>query len=523
VRGSTLTPVEPSESMQTLELGYVNAGFVMFLVATLATLAVGRFFCGWACHVVAYQDACAWLLGKFGLRPRPIRSRLLTWVPACAAIYMFAWPTLARWMEGRAFAGFQMHFRTEEFWASFPGPGIAALTLFVDGGLIVYLLGAKGFCTYGCPYGAVFGLIERGSRARIRVTDACEGCGHCTATCTSNVLVHLEVARFRQVVDPGCMKCLDCVSVCPKDALYFGFGESRGAALSRSAAEATTPRRVYDFSAGEETALALVFLASLFAVRGLYDLVPFLLALGLSVVSALAAVVGWRVLRRERVVFQSRVLVESGKRRPLGWTALGLCLPWFVFLGHSSIVQVHATRGRWLLLDAIALAPDQRGPTLARSLEQLDRAAELGLVPVAELEFQRGEILARQGKTEQARARLERALELDPKLALAKQELADLDSSEKQRLGMLEFSGAQAARLAGDSAASEFHLRRAIELMPRFAPANLDLSDVCMSKSPPDLAGARAALHAVLAVEPDNREAARRLSLLEQRFGKERP
>ena len=26
------------------------------------------------------------------------------------------------------------------------------------------------------------------------------------------------------VVDPGCMKCMDCVSVCPNDALYFGFG-----------------------------------------------------------------------------------------------------------------------------------------------------------------------------------------------------------------------------------------------------------------------------------------------------------
>ena len=27
------------------------------------------------------------------------------------------------------------------------------------------------------------------------------------------------------VVDPGCMKCMDCVSVCPNDALYFGFGK----------------------------------------------------------------------------------------------------------------------------------------------------------------------------------------------------------------------------------------------------------------------------------------------------------
>ena len=62
---------------------------------------------------------------------------------------------------------------------------------------------------------------------RIRVTDACAGCGHCTAVCTSNVRVHEEVRDYGMVVDSGCMKCLDCVSVCPNDALYYGAGRCR--------------------------------------------------------------------------------------------------------------------------------------------------------------------------------------------------------------------------------------------------------------------------------------------------------
>ena len=69
----------------------------LLLAATLLlTLIAGRFFCGWACHVVAYQDLCAWLLGRVGLRPRPVRSRVLALVPLGAAAYMFAWPTLER-------------------------------------------------------------------------------------------------------------------------------------------------------------------------------------------------------------------------------------------------------------------------------------------------------------------------------------------------------------------------------------------------------------------------------------------
>ena len=75
--GRTITPIEPSEAMHTLQNGAINAGFIFFTLAILATLIFGRFVCGWGCHIVALQDFCAWLLKKFGLTPKPFRSRLL--------------------------------------------------------------------------------------------------------------------------------------------------------------------------------------------------------------------------------------------------------------------------------------------------------------------------------------------------------------------------------------------------------------------------------------------------------------
>ena len=197
----------------------------MFALLILSTLVLGRFFCGWACHVVAYQDLCAWGLGKIGLRPRPLRSRLLAFVPLYAALHMFVWPSVSRAIAGQGLPplrGFGLE--TYDLWERFPGFWIGALTFIVDGALVVWWFGAKGFCTYGCPYGAIFSAADHAAPGKIRVTDACEGCGHCTATCTSNVRVHEEVRLYKAVVDPGCMKCLDCVSVCPKGALYFGFG-----------------------------------------------------------------------------------------------------------------------------------------------------------------------------------------------------------------------------------------------------------------------------------------------------------
>jgi polyferredoxin len=423
IAGSTLTPLEPSEGMQTLELGYVNAGFIVLGLSIVATLLLGRFFCGWLCHVVAYQDLCAWLLGRLGLRPRPVRSRLLALVPIGAALYMFVWPRLSGWLAGRTFPGFQAHFTTEEFWATFPGPWIAALTILVDGFLIVYLLGAKGFCTYGCPYGALFGVADRFSRARIRVSEACNGCGHCTATCTSNVRVHEEVARYRQVVDAGCMKCMDCVSVCPTDALYWGFGESRGAALARSKSR---PASRYDFTWAEELTLAGVFLLALYALRGLYELVPFLLAIGLSVIVAVMAVALVRLMRSSTFAFQHHRLRESGR-----WTARGMVAGIgasivLALVGHSAVVQYERRAGARLLTEAGAMPREQRAGLLASSLIHLERAERFGLLPVGTLELQIGSILREQGDLAAAEARFRRASELDPDLKAPRLALADL-------------------------------------------------------------------------------------------------
>ncbi len=171
----TVSPVEPSESMYTLELGRVNAGFVFFCAALLSTLLFGRWFCGWGCHIVALQDFCAWLMKKCGIHPKPWRSRLLRWVPLGMALYMFVWPafrrfalaplltkwlgTMPAWIGESAVPlhGFTNDFIVEDFWKTFAPWHVAIPFLLVCGFATVYLLGSKAFCTYGCPYGGFFG------------------------------------------------------------------------------------------------------------------------------------------------------------------------------------------------------------------------------------------------------------------------------------------------------------------------------------------------------------------------------
>src|SRR2546429_4999545 len=286
--GKTISPIEPSETMQTIQGGFVNAGFIFFSLAILATLIFGRFVCGWGCHILALQDLCGWLLKKIGLHPKPFRSRLLVYVPLIGALYMFVWPTAYRMFHNPENAPlipeFTNHLVTTNFWQTFPSVAVAIPFLFICGFVTVYFLGQKGFCTYACPYGGFFGLADKFSPGKIRVTPACNQCGHCTATCTSNVLVHAEVKQFGMVVDPGCMKCMDCISVCPNDALYFGFGKPAVAAAKSKAIKKT-----YSVTWPEEIFAAGIFLGSFLAVWVVYERRPPLPAHGSAPITTVLA------------------------------------------------------------------------------------------------------------------------------------------------------------------------------------------------------------------------------------------
>jgi tetratricopeptide (TPR) repeat protein/NAD-dependent dihydropyrimidine dehydrogenase PreA subunit len=468
--GRTISPIEPSETMYTLQNGFVNAGFIFFSLAILATLIFGRFVCGWGCHILALQDLCGWLLKKMDLHPKPFRSRLLVYVPLGAALYMFVWPVAYRLFSKPGhepiLPKFTNHLVTTNFWATFPSVAVAIPFLFICGFVTVYFLGQKGFCTYACPYGGFFGLADKFSPGKIRVTPACNQCGHCTATCTSNVLVHAEVKQYGMVVDPGCMKCMDCVSVCPNDALYFGFGKP-----TLLAPKSNVIKRHYSLTWPEEIVGALVFLGSFLAVRGVYALVPFLMALGCAAVTTFLTLKTWRLLRARELSFYRFNLKSSGKIHKAGLAFAGFAFAWiglnvhcgwvryYEFLGNVAFNKIHLPDelalaqldpGRWLspvdrenILQGKEhyLAASTTGlfvnnealPKLAwfqyllgdaeQSVQTLHTAAAHQKDENKALSlYYRGAILNRLGRYDEARATLDEALAERDDLILARQE-----------------------------------------------------------------------------------------------------
>lgn len=514
--GRTLSPVEPSEAMQFTTEGVINAGFIFFAVAILSTLLLGRWFCGWACHLVALQDLCRWMLVKIGIRPRLVNMGILRAVPWLAFTYMFLMPLVGRWLEGQEFAATKVDLYTAEFWRTFPSLSVAIASIVVTGFAIVYFLGAKGFCNYGCPYGAIFGITDQLAPVRIRVTDACEGCGHCTAVCTSNVRVHEEVRDWKMVVDPSCMKCLDCVSVCPKDALYVGVGSPAVVARPRAALKqiarsawaywalvaaftvgtfwalmtfngavgalvnpADWPligtlsagslvvmfafrgkaRPKQDYSLGEEALLGGSFLVGLLAFRGLHGSVPMLFALGVAALFAWALVQALRLVARADVSMQNLRLKVGGS-----WRAAGV-----VFAGAMVLV-----------LSGFVLA----------SREQMS-LARTGRVEFARILLEHGVGAARSGNVEASLRGFRRALQFDPASIEARENLAGmLCQTGRFEEGLAEFEVALRARPDPDT---HVLAARALLALHRPEPA-LEHASAAVELAPerPELRGFRA-------------------------------
>lgn len=345
----TISPIEPSEAIETVSEGIINAGAIFFAIVLLSTAILGRWFCGWGCHVLLLQDWCLRLLRRGGIRPRAFRSRLLFVAPLSLGLYMFVWPIVYRLAVAPFtrpdvhWPGFRVEVLTSNLWATMPGIGVGAVFLFLCGFVTVYVLGAKGFCTYACPYGGFFAPLDRLSLRRIHVDDSCKGCAHCTAACTSNVRVHEQVAAYGKVIDTGCMKTTDCIEACPNDALSMQWGPPAIGVPLR--AGATRPTRKWDIGLAGDLVLGAVMLFSFLAWRGAYGLVPMLLSLGVAAIVTWLMWKAWRVLRDPNASLHKSGLKRSGR----------LTLSGVVFLSIAALaalLTLQATASKYIAFQA---------------------------------------------------------------------------------------------------------------------------------------------------------------------------
>lgn len=259
-----------------LSLGIVFEGLLVLLFLLVATLLLGRFFCGYVCPLGSSFDLvrCLGKASKRSLRTSTARFKYLVLAAIIlAALYGL---NLTHWGSPLSLAGrlYLVVLKPGlEFLLSPVAPlaGAAGLDSLGDwlGGslqtsrfsgigpllLLFVLLFAldhvypRFWCRVLCPSGAVFALAGRRPLLRRKVSPACTECGLCLRRCPMGAIAS-DPSRTDHA---ACIVCQQCVRLCPEEAISFGLPET-----ASSTGEALPGRRSLLLAAGGGIGIAFL-------------------------------------------------------------------------------------------------------------------------------------------------------------------------------------------------------------------------------------------------------------------------
>ncbi len=265
--------------------GQVTAGTLFLGIIILATLFLGRVFCGWGCHFALFQDVLGKLFDRIGVRVPFRRSRMELVVPPILFFVTLFYPIVSWWREHGIPTNATIDLAYPEVWHLLPGLKGVLLILLVDVVALTLLFGRRAFCRLLCPYGLFLKIFHALSPVRVVKVGACSGCGTCARSCPVEVPIKLEIERFGVIRDLNCMNCGDCVAACPDGTLAM---KATRLAYTHAFAQGYSPRKQFLWA---DALLLITTAAGLLLYRG-REFGDFLaagmgLVLGATVVSAI--------------------------------------------------------------------------------------------------------------------------------------------------------------------------------------------------------------------------------------------
>ena len=222
----TLYYFSPVLILQAASEGVINASLLVFAAMFVASLFVGRLWCGWACPAGALQELAA------PANNRPV-SRRLDWIK---------WAIWLPWLAGIVFFAVRAGgYRTvDPFYQLAGGVTLAqdfwAYIYYIVVGvflLLALLAGRRAGCHTLC-WMAPFMILGRKLRnlgnwpaLRLKaVTERCINCQRCTQACPMSLDVNGMVQRG-VMEHSECVLCGSCVDTCPKKVIGYSFSKGK--------------------------------------------------------------------------------------------------------------------------------------------------------------------------------------------------------------------------------------------------------------------------------------------------------
>jgi len=202
---------------QTAATKSISWSFIAtMLLPLVATLLLGRFFCGWICPATFVYELNS--LFKLWLERRGVRisqkkfDRRFKYLVLIIGL-VISTLTGVIWVSAiypPAILGREFYYRI--VLGGFGSGGIFfLLTLIFD-----TFFQRRAFCRYVCPGGALYSLLGRYRPVRIqRIVNNCNDCVKC------NVVCEFGLKPMSDQFGQECNNCTACIAACPEEALEF--------------------------------------------------------------------------------------------------------------------------------------------------------------------------------------------------------------------------------------------------------------------------------------------------------------
>jgi ferredoxin-type protein NapH len=203
--------------------GILTAGLIVFAVAFISSLFLGRLWCGWLCPSGGLQE----LVRTFH-DPR-LRTTKIDWLKYLVFLGIFGGIGYAIWSAG-GLSTIDLLYRTENGISILAAGGVVAFLGPVTIVLIFTLIfGRRGFCHTFCPIAPML-MIGRKIRNLFSwpalhleaEENRCIDCNKCSKECPMSLDVN-GMVRLKAMEQTECILCGSCVDTCPKGVISFAW------------------------------------------------------------------------------------------------------------------------------------------------------------------------------------------------------------------------------------------------------------------------------------------------------------
>jgi MauM/NapG family ferredoxin protein len=168
------------------------------LILLVATLFLGRFFCGWICPVGTFSDLIPKTKRKLSSFYR-VKYYFLVFL---LVISLFGFNLLVI-SDPLVIFTRALTFITQ----------VRVPVMLVCIGVLVVVLGERFWCRVLCPLGALLGVFSLAKVLNIHIQETCTRCNMCNTVCPMGAIQDYTVKKSE------CTLCFVCVETCPRNAL----------------------------------------------------------------------------------------------------------------------------------------------------------------------------------------------------------------------------------------------------------------------------------------------------------------